>query len=48
MCRNLIACDSDNLADPYVRLYLLPERSSSSKRKTLTLKNNLNPVYDET
>ena len=44
-CRNLIACDSDNLSDPYVRLYLMPERS---KRKTQTQKNNLNPVYDET
>lgn len=44
----LIPCDSDNLADPYVRLYLLPDRSSASKRKTQTKKNDLNPIYDET
>lgn len=47
-CTGLIPCDSDNLADPYVRLYLLPDRSSASKRKTQTKKNDLNPIYDET
>ncbi len=43
-----MGCDDDNMSDPYVRLYLLPDRSSSSKRKTQTVKNNLNPVFDET
>jgi len=46
--RNLLACDSDNLSDPYVRMYLLPDRSKSSKHKTKVQKNSLNPVYDET
>jgi hypothetical protein len=46
-CRNLIPCDaSDNLADPYVRLFLLPDQSSK-KCKTEVIKNNLNPVFDE-
>ncbi|XP_064595420.1 extended synaptotagmin-2-like isoform X2 [Liolophura sinensis] len=47
-CLSLIACDSDHLSDPYVRIYLLPEKSSHNKRKTQVIKNNLNPVFDET
>lgn len=48
VCRNLLPCDSDNLADPYVKMYLLPDKSSSGKRKTQVVKNNLDPVFDET
>lgn len=44
-CVNLIACDDDNLADPYVKMYLLPDKST--KHKTKIVKNNLNPVFDE-
>ncbi|KAK7485835.1 hypothetical protein BaRGS_00022935, partial [Batillaria attramentaria] len=40
--------DSKGLADPYVKLYLLPDRDSKSKRKTDVVKDNLNPVYDTT
>lgn len=40
--------DSKNLADPYVRMYLLPDKSSSSKKKTKVIKDDLNPVFDET
>ncbi|XP_048779995.1 extended synaptotagmin-2-like isoform X2 [Ostrea edulis] len=47
-CLNLLPCDSDNLADPYVKMYLLPDKSSGGKRKTQVVKNNLNPVFDET
>ncbi|XP_067685941.1 extended synaptotagmin-2-like [Haliotis asinina] len=47
-CVNLRPFDSDNLSDPYVRMYLLPEKSSSSRRKTQVIKDNLNPVFDET
>ncbi|XP_014666106.1 PREDICTED: extended synaptotagmin-2-like [Priapulus caudatus] len=47
-CSDLLACDDDDLADPYVRVYLLPDKTSSSKRKTQVIKNTLNPVYDET
>lgn len=40
-------CDSDGLADPYIRAYLLPERSRSSKRRTDVAKNTLAPTFDE-
>ena len=46
--RNLMHSDTDNKADTYVRLYLLPDCSSSGKRKTKVSKDNLNPTYDET
>ncbi|KAK7944630.1 hypothetical protein WMY93_000358 [Mugilogobius chulae] len=46
-CRNLIAF-SDNLSDPYVRLYLLPDKRRSGRRKTHTQKKNLNPIFDQT
>lgn len=45
--RNLIAF-TDHGSDPYVRLYLLPDKRRSGRRKTHTLKRNLNPVYDQT
>ncbi|KAI5091759.1 synaptotagmin-like protein 1 [Silurus meridionalis] len=35
-------------SDPYVKLYLLPDNSSHSKRKTTVKRKTLNPVYDET
>ncbi|KAK7170269.1 hypothetical protein R3I94_000487 [Phoxinus phoxinus] len=44
-CRNLIALTRDG-SDPYIRLYLLPDKSRSGRRKTSTLKKTLNPVYD--
>lgn len=47
-CVCLIACDKDNFSDPYVKMYLLPDRGNSSKRKTKVINNNLNPVWDET
>lgn len=46
-CRNLIAF-TDQGSDPYVRLYLLPDKRRSGRRKTHTLKKNLNPVFDQT
>ncbi|CAB1326100.1 unnamed protein product, partial [Coregonus sp. 'balchen'] len=46
-CRNLIAF-TDHGSDPYVRLYLLPDKRRSGRRKTHTHKKTLNPVYDET
>lgn len=39
--------DPSNIPDPYVKLYLLPSRSKESKRKTIVMKDNCNPVYDE-
>uniref|UniRef100_A0AAQ4RQ70 Extended synaptotagmin-like protein 2a n=1 Tax=Gasterosteus aculeatus aculeatus TaxID=481459 RepID=A0AAQ4RQ70_GASAC len=46
-CRNLIAF-TDHGSDPYVRLYLLPDKRRSGRRKTHTIKKTLNPVYDQT
>uniref|UniRef100_A0A8C4ZLW5 Extended synaptotagmin-like protein 2a n=1 Tax=Gadus morhua TaxID=8049 RepID=A0A8C4ZLW5_GADMO len=46
-CRNLIAF-TDHGSDPYVRLYLLPDKRRSGRRKTPTQKKNLAPVYDQT
>ncbi|KAL0966008.1 hypothetical protein UPYG_G00289480 [Umbra pygmaea] len=46
-CRNLIAF-TDNLSDPYVRLYLLPDKRRTGRRKTHTFKKSLNPTYDQT
>uniref|UniRef100_A0A8C2ZUX0 Extended synaptotagmin 2 n=1 Tax=Cyclopterus lumpus TaxID=8103 RepID=A0A8C2ZUX0_CYCLU len=45
--RNLITF-SDHGSDPYVRLYLLPDKRRSGRRKTPTFKKTLNPVYDQT
>jgi len=45
--RNLIPSDKDNLADPYVRIYVMPDHSSETKRKTKLMKNSLNPAFDE-
>ncbi|CAB4022584.1 extended synaptotagmin-2-like isoform X2, partial [Paramuricea clavata] len=46
--RGLQPCDSDGLADPYVRMYLLPEKSKSARRKTDVVKNSLEPKFNET
>jgi len=47
-CEGLIPCDKDNLADPYVRIYVLPDSMKSTKKKTKMIKNSLAPVFDET
>ncbi|XP_075981979.1 extended synaptotagmin-like protein 2 isoform X2 [Anticarsia gemmatalis] len=39
--------DPANVPDPYVKLYLLPGRSKDSKRKTVVVKDNCMPEYDE-
>ncbi|XP_070842573.1 extended synaptotagmin-2-A isoform X1 [Chaetodon trifascialis] len=46
-CRNLIAFTKDS-SDPFIRLYLLPDKSRTGRRKTGTVKRTLNPVYDQT
>ncbi|KAG9274714.1 extended synaptotagmin-2 [Astyanax mexicanus] len=45
-CRNLIAMGKDG-ADPYIRLYLLPDKSRGGRRKTSTVRKNQNPIYDQ-
>ncbi|KRT84734.1 C2 domain containing protein [Oryctes borbonicus] len=47
-CRDLAAVDvKRNRSDPYVKVYLLPDKSKSGKRKTKVKKHTLNPVFDE-
>nr|CAG6013430.1 unnamed protein product [Menidia menidia] len=43
-----IASARKNRSDPYVKTYLLPDKSNHSKKKTSVRKKTLNPVYDQT
>nr|XP_030729248.1 extended synaptotagmin-3 isoform X3 [Globicephala melas] len=45
-CRNLMPCTSSG-ADPYVRVYLLPERRWASRKKTSVKRKTLDPLFDE-
>ncbi|KAG8005173.1 Synaptotagmin-like protein 1 [Nibea albiflora] len=47
-CCEDIAAARKNRSDPYVKAYLLPDKSSQSKKKTSVKKKTLNPVYDQT
>ncbi|CAG2162873.1 unnamed protein product [Oppiella nova] len=47
-CRNLAPVDTKRMrSDPYVKVYLLPDRTKSGKRKTKVKKHTLNPVFEE-
>ncbi|KAG5670500.1 hypothetical protein PVAND_000759 [Polypedilum vanderplanki] len=47
-CKDLAAVDTKrNRSDPYVKVYLLPDKTKSGKRKTKVKKHTLNPVFDE-
>ncbi|XP_066902004.1 uncharacterized protein [Halyomorpha halys] len=47
-CRDLAPVDTKrNRSDPYVKVYLLPDKSKSGKRKTRVKKHTLNPIFDE-
>ena len=47
-CRDLAPVDTKrNRLDPYVKVYLLPDRSKAGKRKTKVKKHTLNPFFEE-
>lgn len=46
-CQDL-ASARKNRSDPYVKVYLLPDNTSRSKKKTAVNRKTLNPFYDET
>ncbi|CAH2000143.1 unnamed protein product [Acanthoscelides obtectus] len=47
-CRDLAPVDTKrNRSDPYVKVYLLPDKSKSGKRKTKVKKHTLNPIFHE-
>lgn len=46
--KNIPLKDPSNIPDPYVKIYLLPGRAKDSKRKTVVIKDNCNPVFDAT
>ncbi|XP_071644430.1 extended synaptotagmin-2 isoform X2 [Temnothorax longispinosus] len=39
--------DPHNIPDPYVKLYILPDKHKETKRKTAVVKDNCNPTFDE-
>ncbi|NXD19085.1 SYTL5 protein, partial [Spelaeornis formosus] len=48
-CRNLaIADERKQRTDPYVKAYLLPDKSRQNKRKTKIKSNSTNPEFNET
>ncbi|KAM6438738.1 synaptotagmin-like protein 5 [Rhynochetos jubatus] len=48
-CRNLAMADEKKQrTDPYVKAYLLPDKSRQSKRKTKIKSNSTNPEFNET
>ncbi|XP_046438742.1 uncharacterized protein LOC124190211 isoform X4 [Daphnia pulex] len=47
-CKDLAPVDTKrNRSDPYAKVYLLPDRSKSGKRKTKVKKHTLSPMFEE-
>ncbi|XP_061169240.1 uncharacterized protein LOC133178550 isoform X2 [Saccostrea echinata] len=48
-CKGLAPADTKrNRSDPYVKTYLLPDKTRGGKRKTRIMKNTLHPVFEQT
>lgn len=47
-CRNIPSKDPLNMPNPYVKLYLLPGRSKKTKRKTKTVHDSCDPIFETT
>ena len=45
--KNLLPKSAGNLSDPYVKIYLTPDPTKSTKRKTKIARRSLNPTYNE-
>ena len=45
--RGLAAADKGGFSNPYIKTYLLPDKSQQSKRKTKVMKHTLEPKYSQ-
>ena len=43
----IAAAKKNGVSDPYIKMYLLPDKTKQSKRKTSIQKKTLNPCYNE-
>ena len=43
----IAAAKKSGVSDPYIKTYLLPDKTKQTKRKTTVQKKTLNPCYDE-
>lgn len=48
MAKGLAAAKKGGVSNPYVKMYLLPDRGKCIKRKTGAQRKTTNPVFDET